>query len=52
MSKWERDEAFPEVEKLLKLAIKLGISLDELFEGELKGCRNPIQTSNGKSMIQ
>jgi len=37
VSKWERDEAYPEVEKLLKLAIKFEISLDELFEEELKG---------------
>ena len=36
VSKWERDEAYPEVDKLLILAAKLDISLDELFADELK----------------
>lgn len=35
VSKWERDDGYPEVEKLLLLAAKLGISLDALFEDEL-----------------
>lgn len=36
VSKWERGAAFPEVEKLLVLSVKLDISLDELFSDELK----------------
>ena len=35
VSKWERDETYPGVEKLLVLAAKLNISLDELFADEL-----------------
>jgi len=35
VSKWERDETYPEVEKLLVLATKFNISLDELFADEL-----------------
>ena len=35
VSKWERDEAYPEVEKLLVLATELDISLDALFADEL-----------------
>lgn len=35
VSKWERGEAFPETDKLLRLAVKLDISLDELFTDEL-----------------
>ncbi|HHV82797.1 MAG TPA: helix-turn-helix transcriptional regulator [Tepidanaerobacter syntrophicus] len=35
VSKWERDESYPQVEKLLKLSVKLDISLDELFFDEL-----------------
>lgn len=35
VSKWERGEAFPEADKLLRLAVKLDISLDELLADEL-----------------
>jgi transcriptional regulator with XRE-family HTH domain len=35
VSKWERNEGYPEVNRLLMLAAKLDISLDELFEDEL-----------------
>lgn len=35
VSKWECGDGYPEVEKLLMLAIKLDISLDVLFEDEL-----------------
>jgi len=35
VSKWERDEAYPEVKKLLVLSVVLDISLDELFTDEL-----------------
>lgn len=35
VSKWERGGGYPEVEKLLVLAVKLDISLDALFEDEL-----------------
>jgi transcriptional regulator with XRE-family HTH domain len=35
VSKWERGEAFPEVEKLLRLSVNLDISLDKLFTDEL-----------------
>ena len=35
VSKWERDEAYPEVEKLLVIATELDISLDALFVDEL-----------------
>jgi len=35
VSKWERGEAFPETDKLLRLAVKLDISLDELLADEL-----------------
>lgn len=35
VSKWERGDGYPEVEKLLVLAAKLDISLDVLFEDEL-----------------
>lgn len=35
VSKWERDEAYPEVEKLLYLSVKLDMSLDDMFMDEL-----------------
>lgn len=35
VSKWERDETYPEVEKVLLLSVKLDISLNELFTDEL-----------------
>ena len=35
VSKWERDDGYPEVEKLLILASRLDVSLDILFEEEL-----------------
>lgn len=35
VSKWERNDAYPEVDKLLVLSVKLDISLDELFSNEL-----------------
>lgn len=35
VSKWERGDNLPEVEKLLILAVKLDISMDELFADEL-----------------
>lgn len=35
VSNWERGSAFPEVEKLLMLSVKLDISLDDLFVDEL-----------------
>jgi transcriptional regulator with XRE-family HTH domain len=35
VSKWERNEGYPEVNTLLVLAARLDISLDELFEEEL-----------------
>ena len=35
VSKWERSDAYPEVDKLLVLSVKLDISLDELFSDEL-----------------
>ena len=34
VSKWERDEAVPEVEKLLRLSELYGVSLDELVKGD------------------
>ena len=34
VSKWERDEAVPEVEKLLRLSELYGVSLDELVNGD------------------
>ena len=34
LSKWERDEGYPEVEKLLLLSKKLNVSLDSLLGGE------------------
>ncbi len=46
VSKWERDESYPEVEKLLKLSVKLDISLDELFLDELNHYRK--ETEKGK----
>lgn len=46
ISKWERDESYPEVEKLLKLSVKLDISLDELFLDELNNYRE--KTGSGK----
>lgn len=33
--KWERNDGYPEVDKLLILSVKLGISLDELFSDEI-----------------
>ena len=35
ISKWESGESYPTVDKLLILAAKLNLSLDELFEEEL-----------------
>ena len=35
MGKWERDESYPQVEKLLLLAVKLDMSLDDMFADEL-----------------
>jgi len=39
VSKWERDEAYPEVKTLLILSVKLGMSLDEMFSDELANLR-------------
>ena len=39
VSKWERGDGYPEVEKLLVLAAKLDISLDALFEDELNSLK-------------
>ena len=35
VSKWERGEAYPDVENLITLSAVLGLSLDEMFEDEL-----------------
>lgn len=35
VSKWERNETFPEVDKLLRLSVNLEISLDVLLADEL-----------------
>ena len=35
VGKWERDESYPQVEKLLLLAVKLDMSLDDMFADEL-----------------
>ena len=37
VSKWEQDQGYPEVEKLLLLSKKLNISLDTLMSNEI-GC--------------
>lgn len=39
VSKWERDEAYPEVKSLLLLSVKLDMSLDEMFADELADLR-------------
>ena len=39
VSKWERDEAYPEVKTLLILSVKLRMSLDEMFSDELANLR-------------
>lgn len=39
VSKWERDEAYPEVKSLLLLSVKLDMSLDEMFADELANLR-------------
>ena len=36
ITKWETGESYPDVENLLNLATKLGVSLDKLFAEELK----------------
>ena len=46
VSKWERGENLPEVEKLLILAVKLDISLDELFADELAYLRKDKAPEN------
>ena len=35
VSKWERGEAYPDVEILITLSAVLGLSLDEMFQDEL-----------------
>lgn len=35
VSKWERGEAYPDVENLITLSAVLGLSLDEMFQDEL-----------------
>lgn len=39
VSKWEQGQGYPEVEKLLLLAGKLGVSLDALMSGEVSGAQ-------------
>lgn len=46
VSKWEREECFPEVEKLLILATKLDVSLDDLFKDELSYLRGDKDASD------
>lgn len=46
VSKWERGDAYPEVDKLLLLSVKLDISLDELFTYELAYLRKEKTTSS------
>ena len=41
VSKWELDEATPEVEKLLSLAKAFGITTDDLLSGQLPGQTKP-----------
>lgn len=35
VSKWENGDSYPKTEKLIQLAIYLGVSLDVLFKDEL-----------------
>ncbi|MBR0482365.1 MAG: helix-turn-helix transcriptional regulator, partial [Firmicutes bacterium] len=44
VSKWELEEGYPEVDKLLILSKKLNISLDSLLGGE----NTPIASESGK----
>ncbi|MBR3311665.1 MAG: helix-turn-helix transcriptional regulator [Solobacterium sp.] len=44
VSKWELDEGYPEVDKLLILSKKLNVSLDSLLLGE----NTPTVSENGK----
>ena len=44
VSKWERGDAYPEVDKLLVLSVKLDISLEELFSDELAYLRKKKTT--------
>ena len=46
VSKWERDEAYPEVRSLLLLSVKLDMSLDEMFADELANLRRNDDNSS------
>ena len=48
VSKWERDESYPEVKNLLILSVELDISLDDLFSDELNGYRKKIKGDSGE----
>ena len=51
VSKWERDEAVPEVEKLLRLSELYGVSLDELVKGDATQSA-PQAESQGESQAE
>ena len=51
VSKWERDEAVPEVEKLLRLSELYGVSLDELVKGDAPESA-PQAESQGESQAE
>lgn len=49
VSKWERGEAYPKMDKLLRLSVKLDISLDELLSDELTYYRKGKETGTLES---
>jgi len=52
VSKWEQDNGYPEVEKLLLLSSKLNISLDSLMSAEIaQGANNKSTNAAGAIII-
>ena len=50
VSKWEQDQGYPEVEKLLLLSAKLNVSLDALMDIEINH-NAKVKNENGSGLI-
>ena len=51
VSKWEYNDGYPEMEKMIELSEKLGVSIDSLVKEETTIKTTPVITSNSKISI-